>query len=70
MDTFGDGLMMKPKGDAPPDSVERGDTSVTFDGEPKKAKMSDADYAKAFDASEEAYTQILRLLIGKLQSGT
>jgi hypothetical protein len=70
MDTFADGLVAKPKGDQPSDSVERGSATVSFDGEPKKAKMSDADYAKAFDEADTAYVQILQLLITKLKSGT
>jgi hypothetical protein len=70
MDMFADGLFAKPKGDTPPDSIERGDTSVTFDGDPKKAKMTDAAYAKAFQEADAAYAQILQLLISKLRSGT
>jgi hypothetical protein len=70
MDMFADGLFAKPKGDTPPDSIERGDTSVTFDGDPKKAKMTDAAYAKAFQEADAAYAQILQLLISKVRSGT
>ena len=70
MDINADGLVAKPKGDSPADSIERGSASVTFDGEPKKAKMSDAEYAKAFQDADTAYSQILQLLISKLKSGT
>lgn len=70
MDTFADGLVIKPKGDAPADSVERGTVTVSFDGDPKKAKMSDADYAKAFSECDAAYSHMLQLLITKLKSGT
>ena len=70
MDTFGDGLIAKPKGDAPPDSVERAGATTSFDGEPKKAKLSEADYAKAFDECDAAYVKILQALIAKLKSGT
>lgn len=70
MDTFADGLVAKPKGDSPADSVERAAGSTSFDGEPKKAKMSDADYAKAFDECEAAYVKMLATLIAKLKSGT
>lgn len=70
MDMFADGLVAKPKGDTPADSVERNNGSISFDGEPKKAKMSDAEYAKAFQEAETAYTAILQLLVGKLKSGT
>lgn len=70
MDINADGLVAKPKGDSPPDSVERGTASVTFDGDAKKAKMSDADYAKAFQEADDAYAKILQLLISKLKTGT
>jgi hypothetical protein len=70
MDTFGDGLVAKPKGDAPADSVERGTSSTSFDGDFKKAKLSEADYAKAFDEADAAYAKILQTLIAKLKSGT
>ena len=70
MDTFADGLVAKPKGDAPADSVERNAATVSFDGEPKKAKMSEADYAKAFQEADAAYAQMLQVLITKLKSGT
>jgi hypothetical protein len=70
MDTFADGLVLKPKGDAPADSVERAAGTISFDGEPKKAKMSDADYSKAFSECDDAYAHILQVLITKLKSGT
>lgn len=70
MDTFADGLVAKPKGDSPADSVERGTKSVAFDGDFKKAKMSEADYTKAFDEADTAYAHILQLLITKLKAGT
>jgi hypothetical protein len=70
MDTFADGLVARPKGDAPADSIERNAATVSFDGEPKKAKMSDADYSKAFQEADAAYAQILQVLIAKLKSGT
>jgi len=70
MDVAADGLVAKPKGDAPADSIERAGATVTFDGEPKKAKLSDAEYAKAFQDADTAYAQMLQLLITKLKSGT
>ncbi|HEY2432379.1 MAG TPA: hypothetical protein VGI12_06860 [Vicinamibacterales bacterium] len=70
MDMLADGLVAKPKGDTPADSVERHAGTISFDGEPKKAKMSEADYAKAFGEADAAYSQVLQLLIAKLKSGT
>jgi hypothetical protein len=70
MDIAADGLVAHPKADTPPDSVERNGASVSFDGEPKKTKMSDAEYAKAFQEADAAYAQALQLLIARLKSGT
>ncbi len=69
MDIGADGLVPKPKGDTPADSIERGNTSVAFDGEYKKAKMSEAEYTKAFTQADADYAQILQLLIAKLKAG-
>lgn len=70
MDMFADGLIAKPKGDAPADSVERGATTLSFDGDAKKAKMSEAEYDKAFQDADAAYAQVLQLLITKLKAGS
>jgi hypothetical protein len=72
MDTFADGLVAKPKADTPADSIERPGPggNASFDGDPKKAKMSDAEYTKAFDEAEAAYEKMLQALIAKLKSGT
>jgi hypothetical protein len=70
MDTFADGLVAKPKGDAPADSVERAAGTSSFDGDYKKAKLSEADYAKSFDEADAAYSRLLQLLIAKMKSGT
>ena len=62
MDTFADGLVAKPKGDSPADSVDMPNGSTSFDGDAKKAKtFSDAD---------AAYVKILQALIAKLKSGS
>jgi len=71
MDAYADGLMPKPSGNQPSDSVERAGTQSTFDGGWKKAKISEADYMKSFGEADEAYTHVLQLLINHLKtSGT
>lgn len=70
MDTFADGLVSHPKGDAPADSVERAGATLSFDGDLKRAKQTEAEYAKAFTDADAAYSKILQLLITKLKSGT
>ncbi len=57
-----DGLLSKPDGDAVPDSWEADKVSVSFDGDWKKAKLSEADYMKAYSTAEERYARMLALL--------
>jgi hypothetical protein len=71
MDAYANGLAVKPVGGQPPDSVENGATQTTFDGAWKKAKITEADYMKAFTAAEAAYAHVLQVLISQLKaSGT
>jgi hypothetical protein len=64
-DLNADGLVAKPGGDHPPDSWEENNKSVSFDGEWKKAKMTEADYTKAFTDADERYTKLLTLLLSQ-----
>jgi len=68
MDTFADGLVAKPAENAPADSVENGKTQATFDGGWKKAKITEADYMKAFSDADTAYARMLQILIAQLKS--
>jgi hypothetical protein len=71
MDAYANGLMPKPSGDQPPDSVDRGGTLSTFDGAWKKAKITEADYMKTYGDADAAYIQLLQLLVTHLKaSGT
>lgn len=70
-DMLADGLVAKP--DGPGDVFEDGTKTVTFDGQWKKAKMTEDDYMKAFAAADEKYARILNLLIAhtkKVGSGS
>jgi hypothetical protein len=70
MDTFADGLVAKPGNGNAPDSVD-GTSAMTFDGNWKKAKQSEEDYMKQFQAAEGAYAHALGVLLAKLKaSGT
>lgn len=69
IDANADGLTAKPGDDQAADSYENGKTQVAFEGS-KKAKMSDAEYAKAFSDADAAYSRVLRLLIDQVKSGT
>jgi hypothetical protein len=70
MDLNADGLVAKPGDNQPADNCEIGGKAVTFDGEWKKAKMSENDYTKAFSKADEAYTRALEILISQLKSST
>jgi hypothetical protein len=70
-DIYADGLLIKPSGSNPPDSVENGSTQTTFDGAWKKAKLTEADYMKIYADAEALYTRALQGLINHLKtSGT
>ena len=68
MDAYANGLLHKPTGDQPADSIERGGTVSTFDGGWKKAKIAEADYMKTFGEADAAYIQLLQLLLTQLKS--
>ena len=71
MDTYADGLTIKPSGGNAPDSVDSGTTHATFDGDFKKAKLSEAEYQKLFTELDAAYAKALESLIAQLKtSGT
>jgi hypothetical protein len=68
MDTYADGLAFKPSGQNAPDSVDSGKTHATFDGDWKKAKISETDYTKLFSDCDAAYTKALQGLLTHLKS--
>lgn len=71
MDAYANGLMPKPSGEQPADSIERAGTVSTFDGGWKKAKVTEADYMKTYGDADAAYMQLLQLLVSQLKtSGT
>jgi hypothetical protein len=67
MDLNADGLVAKPGDSQGSDSVEQGGKMVTFDGDWKKAKLSEAEYLKAFGDADGAYAHALELLIAQLK---
>ena len=62
-DQLANGLAAKPTDDAAPDSWEAAGKSVTFDGDWKKAKLSEADYMKAYADADQKYAAMLSLLV-------
>src|SRR5829696_7839950 len=68
MDQACDGLVAKPGGDAA-DTWEQGTTNTVFDGDYKKAKVSEEAYGKTFAAADEKYARILGLLTAQASKG-
>jgi hypothetical protein len=68
MDASCDGLVAKP-GDGGADTWEQGTANRVFDGDYKKAKLSEDEYGKAFSAADEKYAQILALLTAQASKG-
>ena len=60
-----DGLIAKAGGDDVADMWDEGDKSTAFDGEWKKAKMSEADYTKRYTEADERYAKMLSLLLAQ-----
>lgn len=63
-----DGLVAKPDGDQVADSYEFGSKAYAFDGDWKKAKLSEDDYMKAFSDADQKYSRILSLLTAQAKS--
>ena len=71
-DLLADGLAAKP-GDNPADNWDENNKVVLFDGDWRKAKVSESDYMKTFSSADEKYAAMLNVLLAKvkqLRSGT
>jgi hypothetical protein len=62
-----DGLASKPEGGAPGDSWEAGTQALTFDGDWRKAKMTEDAYGKAFADADDRYARLLALLTAQVK---
>jgi hypothetical protein len=63
-----DGLASKP-GDNGADSYEQGPKQVQFDGDWKKAKLTEEEYMKAYSEADTRYTRWLGLLQAQATAG-
>ena len=68
IDQGADGLVAKP-GDGAADTWEQANKTVAFDGDWRRAKMSEDDYVKSFTAADERYSRILDLLTQQAKKG-
>jgi hypothetical protein len=67
IDTGVDGLSAKP-GDGGADTFEQGPKQFLFDGDWKKAKLSEEEYMKAFADADDRYAKMLALLTAQAKS--
>ena len=67
-DAGADGLRTKPDGDQAADTFEQSDKTISFDGDAKKAKMTDADYTKAYADADERYAKMLSALVAQVKA--
>ncbi len=69
-DLGANGLQAKKKGNQPNDTVDVDGKTHVFDGDWKKAKISEADYMKAFDDSEAEYIKMLEALVAQAKKSS
>lgn len=62
MDQGANGLLAKPAEEQGADSWEQGNKTTSFDGDWKRAKLSEEEYMKTFSTADERYARILALL--------
>jgi hypothetical protein len=66
-DLGANGLRAKRDNNQPFDTVDRPGKSLVFDGDWDKAKISEAEYMKNYQANDDEYAQMLQALIGALK---
>jgi hypothetical protein len=66
-DLHADGLPLSRVKEGPPDSFDKGGTSLVFDFDWKKAKLSEDEYMKKISAADEEYAKLLTLLIAEMK---
>ena len=71
IDQLCDGLMSKLQGDnSAADTYEHGAKQFSFDGDWRKAKISEQEYMKAFSEADERYVKLLALLTAQAKSSS
>lgn len=64
-DLLANGLAAKPAKGQGPDAATLDGRTVNFDGQWRKAKLSESDYQKAYADAEQRYARLLGLLIAQ-----
>jgi hypothetical protein len=70
MDQGANGLIGRPGDDQPSDTWEQGNKTLAFDGDWRKAKLSEEEYMKTFSSADERYARILTLLAEQAKKHT
>lgn len=66
-DLGANGLQATRRNNQPYDTADMGGKTYTFDGNWGKAKLSEQEYMKAFQASDAEYTRMLEALVAQLK---
>jgi hypothetical protein len=66
-DLGANGLAFRRQRNQPFDTVELLGKTVSFDGEWRKAKISEEDYTKTFQSTDDQYAEMLQVLIAALK---
>ena len=66
-DLGADGLRARREDNRPFDTVDVGAKSISFDGDWDRAKISEDEYRKTFQTTEQQYLQMLEVLIAELK---
>ncbi len=69
-DLGANGLQAKKKGNQPNDTVDVDGKTHVFDGDWKKAKISEAEYMKAYDDTEAEYVKMLEALVAQIKKSS
>ena len=69
-DLGANGLKFKRERSQPIDTVDMAGKSYSFDGDWKKAKITEAEYTRAFQTSDEQYQQMLQALLDQLKKAS
>lgn len=67
MDLGANGLRFKREDNQPFDTADVGGRSVIFDGDWGRARISEAEYRKTFETTDDQYSQMLQALIAALK---
>jgi hypothetical protein len=70
MDLGANGLRFKRENNQPFDTADVAGKSFVFDGDWDKAKISEAEYRKTFEATDAQYTEMLQALVAALKKSS